>query len=73
MAVDYVVNIVGVVAVHNNNGNVALGVSASEMVYLSANVTAFDRLLKTLYWVKEGVYPQINHATMAEEPASMAH
>ena len=32
------------------------------MVYLSANVTAFDRLLKTLYWVKEGVYPQINHS-----------
>jgi len=39
-----------------------LGISASEMVYLSANVTAFDRLLKTLYWVKEGVYPQIDRS-----------
>ena len=39
-----------------------LGISASEMVYLSANVTAFDRLLKTLYWVKEGIYPQIDRS-----------
>jgi hypothetical protein len=39
-----------------------LGVSASEMVYLSANAKAFDRLLKTLYWVKEGIYPQIDRS-----------
>ena len=39
-----------------------LGISASEMVYLSANSKAFDRLLKTLYWVKEGVFPQIDRS-----------
>ena len=39
-----------------------LGISASEMVYLSANSKAFDSLLKTLYWVKEGVFPQIDRS-----------
>ena len=62
---------IGVAFVSNaENGNSVLdyrslgdlGVSASEMVYLSSNSTAFDRLLKTLYWVKEGIYPQIDRS-----------
>ena len=44
-----------------------LGISASEMVYLSANAASFDRLLKTLYWLKEGVYPQVDRSVGASE------
>ena len=36
-----------------------LGISASEMVYLSADTAAFDRFLKTLYFLKVGVYPNV--------------
>lgn len=44
-----------------------LGISASEMVYLSSNIPAFDRLMKTLYWLKEGVYPQVDHSMGSSE------
>ncbi len=44
-----------------------LGISASEIVYLSSNTEIFNRLLKILYWLNEGEYPLLNLSMSASD------
>ena len=44
-----------------------LGISPSEIVYLSANKESFNKLLRILYWMKEDVYPTIDTALSSED------